>query len=53
MSLDVPLWDGKIELLHEHFEDDLASSEDTESGHFVHWSGLEVDNDEITTSLSA
>ena len=53
MSFDVPHWDFDVELLHEHLEDDLASSEDSEVGLSVHWSGLEVDDDKIASSLFA
>lgn len=53
MSFDVPHWDLDVELLHEHLEDDLASSEDSEVGLSVHWSGLEVDDDKIASSLFA
>ena len=53
MSFDVPHWDLDVELLHEHLEDDLASSKDSEVGLSVHWSGLEVDDDKIASSFFA
>jgi len=53
MSFDVPRWDLDVELLHEHLEDDLASSKDSEVSLSVHWSGLEVDDDKIASSLFA